>query len=96
MLSIPHCLDNRLRNEGKVVSPTHRSKQGDDLSLLLFNLALEYAIRKVQENQVRLRMNGEQQLLAYADDGNMLGGNIGTIKKIQKLDLMLVRRLVWK
>jgi hypothetical protein len=24
MLRIPHCLDNRLTNGGKVVSPTHR------------------------------------------------------------------------
>jgi hypothetical protein len=43
-------------------------KQGDALSPLLFNFALEYAIRKVQ-------------LLAYADDVNLLGDNIDTIKK---------------
>jgi hypothetical protein len=42
---------------------------------LTFQLYLEYYIRKVQENQVGLKLDGTHQCLAYADDVNLLGDN---------------------
>jgi hypothetical protein len=56
-------------------------KQGDALTPLLFNFALVYAIRWVQVNQDGFKVNGTSQLLVFADDGNILGVNVHTIKK---------------
>ena len=57
-------------------------KQGDALSPLLFNFVLEYALRKVQETNLGLDMNGTHQVLAYADDVNLIGDDV-RIEKMQ-------------
>ena len=56
-------------------------KQGDAPSPLLFNFTLDYAIRKVQVNRDGFILNGTRQLLVYADDVNILGGGVHSIKK---------------
>jgi hypothetical protein len=61
--------------------PIHNGlKHGEALTPLLFNFASAYAITKVQENQVGLKLNGTHQLLVYVDNVNLLGDNIDTIK----------------
>ncbi|KAJ4450083.1 hypothetical protein ANN_01490 [Periplaneta americana] len=42
---------------------------------------MKYTIRKVQDNTEDLELNGLHQLLAYADDVNMLGENPQTIRE---------------
>jgi hypothetical protein len=48
---------------------------------MLFNLALEYSIRRFQENKRGLEVNGTHQLLVYAHDVSLLGENVHIIKK---------------
>jgi hypothetical protein len=47
----------------------------DALLPLFFNFSVEYPIRKVHENHLGPKLNGTHQLLAYADDVNLLGDN---------------------
>jgi hypothetical protein len=63
---------------------------------LLFDFALEFPIRRVQANQKGLELNGTHQLLVYADDVNILGGRIHTLKKNIEAVQSPGRRLVQK
>jgi hypothetical protein len=47
-------------------------KQGDALSSLLFNFALECAIRNVQGDQEGLKLKRTHQNLVYVDDVHMV------------------------
>jgi hypothetical protein len=57
------------------------SKRADALSPLLFIFTLDYALKRVQVNQDGLKINGTHQSLVYADDVNILGGSVHTVKE---------------
>ena len=65
-------------------------KQGDVLSSLLFNFAIEYTIRFVHVNQDGLKLNVTHQLLVYAEV-NVLGGSVHTIQ--ENAESLVVARL---
>jgi hypothetical protein len=48
---------------------------------LLFNFAVDYAIRRVQANQDSLKLNRTHQLPVYSDNINILGGSVHTVKE---------------
>jgi hypothetical protein len=55
-------------------------KQGDALSPLLLNFALEDAIRSVRVKENGLKLNSKYQHFVYGDDVNILGGSVHTVK----------------
>jgi hypothetical protein len=56
------------------------SKTGDDLTPLLFNFALEYAIMQAQENKMGVKLNGTHHLMVYIDEVNLLEDNTDAMK----------------
>ena len=63
------------------LSPIRNGLKQRDAYPLLFNFALEYAIRRVKENQDGLKLNGTHHLSVYADDVNILEESVCTIEK---------------
>jgi hypothetical protein len=52
---------------------------------LIFHFALEYATWRVQVNQNGLKLNGTHQHLVYADDVNILGASVQSLKQNTKV-----------
>ena len=68
-----------------VMFPIMNGVKGDALLSPLFNLSLEYDIRKVTANHKLIKFNGIHQVIIYGDDVNLQGQTIHTISFISPL-----------
>jgi hypothetical protein len=55
-------------------------RQGDILSTLLFNVVLEVIVRRANLQTTRTIYNKETQLLAYADEINIVGTSLSAVR----------------
>jgi len=55
-------------------------KQGDNLSLLLFNFALKYVIQKIKKDKKGLTLNHLNQLFIYAEGVDLIGDDIDALQ----------------
>ena len=59
----------------------HPPKLKDVLTPLFFNFSVEYNIIRIHLKQYGLKLNGAHKLLVYADDVNILGGNVQSVER---------------
>jgi hypothetical protein len=66
--------------------------QVDVLSLLIFKVTQDCAIRKVQENQEGLKLNGTHQFLVYVGSVDLLDDSTHTVKENKEVVLVVVKK----
>ena len=93
---IPMKLVRLIKNVSDMFPITNGLKQGDALLPFLFNFVVDFTIWMVQVNQDGLILNGTHQVLVYADDVNILGGSVITVKENVEALVFVVRRSDWK
>jgi hypothetical protein len=60
---LQHKLPHKEKHLSHILPIQNGLKQRDASAPLLFNFVLEYAIKKVQENQARIKLSGTHKLM---------------------------------